>query len=73
MRENTAISTHSNYIKSIDLKEKLAQQRKQAEYGGMAYNSNVSVLMYEFRRLFNKGIENYIIARNFTKMRQKAL
>ena len=25
LRENTAISTHSNYIKSIDLKEKLAQ------------------------------------------------
>lgn len=61
LRENTAISTHSNYIKSIDLKEKLAHQRKQSEYGGMAYNSNVSVLMYEFRRLFNKGIENYII------------
>ncbi len=61
LRENTAISTHSNYIKSIDLKEKLAQQRKQSEYGGMAYNSNVSVLMHEFRRLFNKGIENYII------------
>lgn len=61
LRENTAISTHSNYIRSIDLKEKLAKQRKQSEYGGMSYNSNVNVLMYEFRRLFNKGIENHII------------
>lgn len=61
LRENTAISTPNNYIRSIDLKEKLAQQRKQSEYGGMSYNSNVSVLMYEFRKLFNKGIENYII------------
>ena len=61
LKENTFINTYSDYFKSIDLKEKLAHQRKQSEYGGMAYNSNIGTLLYDFQRLFNMGVENCII------------
>lgn len=61
LKECASINTPHKYIKSIDLKEKLAIQRKQSELGGKSFNSNISVLMNDFGRLFNMGIENYII------------
>ena len=64
LKECASINTPHKYIKSVDLKEKLANQRKQSEYGGIALNSNISVLMYDFGRLFNMGIGNYIIQDN---------
>lgn len=48
-------------IKSTDLKDKLSEQKKSAERGGMSLNGNVSALLHEYGQAFNFCNENYIL------------
>lgn len=48
-------------IKSTDLNDKLSEQKKSAEKGGMSLNGYVSALLHEYGQAFNFCNENYIL------------
>ena len=56
-------------IKSSGLKDKLSDQKKSAEKGGLSINGNISQLMYEYEQAFDFCNENYILIDAFEDMK----
>jgi hypothetical protein len=55
------------YLKSIKLKQQIAEHRKLAENGGTSFNDNVGQLLYTYHCFFDFGNENYIIHDVYTE------
>lgn len=49
------------YIKSIEIKQQIAEHRQLAEKGGSSFNDNVGQLLYTYHCFFDFGNENHIV------------